>query len=448
MRDTFRLGGSTIAPSLNEISSAGRVTRVRPKSMDVLVWLAERAGDVVSRAEILDGVWGDVAVSADTLTQAIVELRKAFGDDRRRRRIIETIPRRGYRLLPAVERDTAARHLDAQASRIAPASRDALLWGRYHFSKWDRDGLFRARDFFERAAAADPGYAAAHAWTALCYVILGYFHHLPREAAYARARAAASASFALDKDLGEAQLTIGVIAFSEGNWVESEQAHLRAVRLAPNLPWTHWGFAWLLTSLARHDEAIAGMLRAVALDPLNPYLHTSVGEMYWFAGRPADALREYERTLALEPAYRRAWDLTVMLYESRRMYAEAIETRRRRAAAAQRADDAAEFARDYEQGGEQAYLRRLLLRLSGTGGAGHPRGAHEPSVPRPAVLAGVHARLGDADRALQLLESDLDPMLMTCPHYGPLRRHPRYQQLLRRLGLEPPAGSETGGPYG
>jgi Tol biopolymer transport system component/DNA-binding winged helix-turn-helix (wHTH) protein len=68
--------------------------------MDVLVCLAERDG-VVSRQQLFDACWPDTLVVDECLTRAISELRKAFGDDPRRPRVIETIPKKGYRLLAA-----------------------------------------------------------------------------------------------------------------------------------------------------------------------------------------------------------------------------------------------------------------------------------------------------------------------------------------------------------
>lgn len=100
----YLVNGHLVSPGTNEITLNGDVTRIEPKSMEVLIYLFAHAGQVVSRAQIQDEVWGDVIVGDDSLTNAIIKLRKAFGDDARNPQVIETIPKRGYRLIAKVGR--------------------------------------------------------------------------------------------------------------------------------------------------------------------------------------------------------------------------------------------------------------------------------------------------------------------------------------------------------
>lgn len=94
--------GHSVTPGTNEIGLGDTITRVEPKSMEVLVHLLDHAGRVVTRNELQGAVWGDVIVGDDSLTNTIIKLRKAFGDDARDPRLIETIPKRGYRLIAPV----------------------------------------------------------------------------------------------------------------------------------------------------------------------------------------------------------------------------------------------------------------------------------------------------------------------------------------------------------
>ena len=91
-----------VTPDTNEIALGEQVTRLEPKSMEVLVHLFAHAGEVVSRDQLQDAIWGDVIVGDDSLTNAIIKIRKAFKDDARNPRVIETIPKRGYRLIADV----------------------------------------------------------------------------------------------------------------------------------------------------------------------------------------------------------------------------------------------------------------------------------------------------------------------------------------------------------
>jgi len=98
----FLLAGHwCIEPELNRISGPDGDLRVQDKFMQVLVYLAEHPG-VVSRQELMEAVWPDSIVVDEALTRAISELRKALGDDPRHARYIETIPKKGYRLLSSV----------------------------------------------------------------------------------------------------------------------------------------------------------------------------------------------------------------------------------------------------------------------------------------------------------------------------------------------------------
>jgi DNA-binding winged helix-turn-helix (wHTH) protein len=93
-----------VEPAATQISRNGTTTRLEPKVMAVLEYLAHRPGQPVTREELEAAVWAGTIVSYDALTGAIQKLRKAFHDDPRRSRIIETLSKKGYRLVAPVER--------------------------------------------------------------------------------------------------------------------------------------------------------------------------------------------------------------------------------------------------------------------------------------------------------------------------------------------------------
>jgi TolB-like protein/DNA-binding winged helix-turn-helix (wHTH) protein len=102
MSDDFRIGEWIVRPRRDLIERGDERVHVKPKAMAVLLHLAERPGETISRADLFDVVWPGSAVSDDVLTQCIVELRKAFHDPARHPHVIETIPKVGFRLLPPV----------------------------------------------------------------------------------------------------------------------------------------------------------------------------------------------------------------------------------------------------------------------------------------------------------------------------------------------------------
>jgi len=99
----FRLGDWLVQPSLNRISRGDSTITLELKVMQVLVSLAEHAGDLVTRQQLTDTVWATEFISDNTVTHAITELRNALGDDAKSPKYIETIHRRGYRLVAKVE---------------------------------------------------------------------------------------------------------------------------------------------------------------------------------------------------------------------------------------------------------------------------------------------------------------------------------------------------------
>lgn len=107
LRGDFRVGQWLVQPQLHLIAREGREIRVEPKAMQVLVCLAESAGEVVEKRALKKRVWEDTYVTDDVLTRCISELRKSFGDDPKNPSIIQTIPRGGYRLVACVFREDA-----------------------------------------------------------------------------------------------------------------------------------------------------------------------------------------------------------------------------------------------------------------------------------------------------------------------------------------------------
>jgi DNA-binding winged helix-turn-helix (wHTH) protein/Tol biopolymer transport system component len=102
MTGDFQLADWTVRPQLNAVGRDDSTRHVSPKAMEVLVCLARQEGEVLSKEDLLSSAWPGTFVTEDALTRCIVELRRVFEDDAREPRIIQTIAKRGYRLLPPV----------------------------------------------------------------------------------------------------------------------------------------------------------------------------------------------------------------------------------------------------------------------------------------------------------------------------------------------------------
>ena len=133
-KDALRVGEWTIEPALNRLSAGERTVKIEPKAMEVLTYLAARPGEVASREALLTAVWPGVVVGDDALTQVVIKLRKALGDASETPAYIQTIPKRGYRLIaPVSEPKTGARKNKpliafGLALAVAVAAAIALVW--------------------------------------------------------------------------------------------------------------------------------------------------------------------------------------------------------------------------------------------------------------------------------------------------------------------------------
>jgi DNA-binding winged helix-turn-helix (wHTH) protein/TolB-like protein/Tfp pilus assembly protein PilF len=102
MEGDFRVGEWLVQPKVGTITKGDHEVSLEPKVMEVLVYLARHTDDVLPKERIIQAVWGDTFVTDEVLTNAISELRRAFGDDAKDPHIIQTLPRRGYRLIAKV----------------------------------------------------------------------------------------------------------------------------------------------------------------------------------------------------------------------------------------------------------------------------------------------------------------------------------------------------------
>ncbi len=135
----LRVGDWWVEPQLNRIAGRGEEHRVEPKVMEVLLRLARQPGAVVSREQLLSDVWPDTVVVETAVFRAVSELRRIFDDDPRQPRVIDTVRKRGYRLIAPVERQPverqpAERHpaaagRDRHKTAAPPPTANRSVWG-------------------------------------------------------------------------------------------------------------------------------------------------------------------------------------------------------------------------------------------------------------------------------------------------------------------------------
>lgn len=118
----YLVGKASVDPTTNTIRTPAAVTHIEPRHMAVLAYLVRRAGQTVGRGELLNAGWGDRSVSDESLTESISRLRHAFGDCARSPSFIQTVPKKGYRLIAEVRMPEAPVELQVKSASFLPAS--------------------------------------------------------------------------------------------------------------------------------------------------------------------------------------------------------------------------------------------------------------------------------------------------------------------------------------
>src|SRR5262249_19547547 len=179
------------------------------------------------------------------------------------------------------------------------------LRGKFFREQATEEGARKAIEYFQRAIAIDPSYAAAHSGLADCYRLLGapgWEVEQPGEL-LGKAKAGAERALELDARSSEAHAVLSMVKLDyEWDLQGSEREVLEAIRLNPSSVQAHQYYSATLTTMRRLDEAIREAQRAKELDPLSAIAGTSLAIRYWNAGRIDEALDQFRLTLGTSPA--------------------------------------------------------------------------------------------------------------------------------------------------
>ncbi len=331
------------------------------------------------------------------------------------------------RLAPRLERPAGRRQVEPEVFLLD-------LEGRHFIALRGEQAFRRALTCFQRAIAADPTYAPAHAGLAEAYAMLGNYGVAPPAEVQAPALAAAERALRLAPDLAEARRTLALLRWQFAfDWRAAEQEYRRALELDPHSSLLHYWLGIFWGVQGRFDRSLESLERARGLDPLSLNVVAVTGWMHYFARRFRDALPYYRHALSVDPNHLLAhWFLGEALVE----LGELREGVRELEMALDLSQRGARFlgyaGYAYARAGRTGEARSLLREIEGI--------AAERYVP-PYFPALVHAGLGDRDRALDELERGFesrDSMLRDLavdPPWDSLRGEPRCRALLARLGL-------------
>jgi serine/threonine-protein kinase len=315
---------------------------------------------------------------------------------------------------------------------VNPLAFEMLLKGRHTWRKGGSENWKKAIDYYQQAIVLDPNYALAYANLAGSYKsLIGNSLLDPGEFRQA-AEAAVKRALELDDSLADAHYTLANLKTDAWDWQGAEEEYQRSLELNPNLAAAHNAYSSFLSVKGRHDESLAVIQRAREIDPFSLMIHANAGYRLYFARRYDEAIQTLQKTLEKESKYALAHILLGYVYSAKRMYPEAIASYK----------DA--IANGGDTPGTHIYLAAAYA------GSGQVQKAEEitrrfeskKEYVAPAELSVLHAALGRKEQAFKLLEQaysarDLQLQYVAVdPAYDTLRADPRFQDLLRRIGLD------------
>jgi TolB-like protein/DNA-binding winged helix-turn-helix (wHTH) protein/Tfp pilus assembly protein PilF len=339
--------------------------------------------------------------------------------------------------------------LHAGAHPVNPDAYQSYLLGRYYWNMRTAEGLDKAGKYFAEAIQKDPNFALAYSGQAdyFAYLtVLGGPEVLPPDAAMKQARAAAAKALQLDDALAEAHASMGNILHNyDWNWSAAEREFKRAIELNPNYAMAHHWYAHLLIETGRKDESLAEAARALDLDPYSPFVNNGVARQYYLSRQYDKAIAQCQVGLQISPMYLPARIQLALAYEQTGKLTEAIaELEQASKLIAGMAKAGADHPIDlpvlhallghaYAVAGRQSEAKNELTKLQAGSGK-----RYIPASYFAILWMGLGNKneafkwldRGYQERSEQVLYMGIEPLV------DPLRSDPRFDALLKKIGLQ------------
>ena len=312
---------------------------------------------------------------------------------------------------------------------------DYYLKGRYHWHRRTPIDFARALSYFEAARDADPGSALAYAGIADTRVLLMDYGLAHPATEMPKAKAAAELAISLDPNLAEAYPSLANIrCVCEGKWAEGEALYRKAIALNPGYATAHhWLGTDCLAMLGRMEEAAEEVEIAIALDPLSSIQYEARAYLRLLRRNYEDAIQGYREILEFDPGFYRAYTAMGRAYALMGRYVEALAMLEKgRSLGGDVPSILGAMGQVFGLSGDYASAGGVLARIEAR--------AREVYIPST-CFALVHLGMGEKERALDWLEEGYSQrelplaVIKVHPIYDDLREEPRFQAILRGLGL-------------
>jgi len=324
----------------------------------------------------------------------------------------------------------------SKTTLIDPAVHESYLKGRYYLNQRTQEALDKSIGYFQEAVAKDPSYAMAYCGLADAYALLGFRGDVPQRDSLALGKAAALKAIGLDPTLADPHESLAfILETHEWNWALAQQEYKRALELNPGDARAHHWYAGYLTYVGRVDEGIEEEKLARDLDPLSLPINNALAGRFLVARRYDEAQQYLREVMQMDPRYAAAHQTMGWLYLNTGKKDEAI--REFEEAVRLSSDKDLDFELDlgfaYAAAGRRQQAKAILDKL---------KLRYKARAVPAGSIAILYGALGEVDEAFVWLEKaydERDPELtyVNVPgrRFEPLRHDPRFQDLVRRVGL-------------
>ncbi|HEY2352962.1 MAG TPA: winged helix-turn-helix domain-containing protein, partial [Candidatus Acidoferrum sp.] len=318
--------------------------------------------------------------------------------------------------------------------RIDPRAYDAYTRGRAYWSRGKLlvhgpDDLEKSAEQFRLAIKYDPNYAPAYAGLANYYGIAAGTGQITPKDGWKLCEDAAQKALALDPSSAEAHLALATkLVFYDWDWAGGERELQVSVASDPRYPEVHNALSHFYAYMERFDESIAEARRAGELDPIGQ--SAALQRAFGFSRRYDLFLEEVQRTFSQDLV--RVHESRALVHAARKQYAQEVKESDQALRIQGRSAEADRYARGYARGGYRGWLEAKLAEMKKDAGEGYIDNFE---------FAQIYTALDNSDMAMHYLEAAYRDHLYTLarlqlvPAFDPLHSDPRYQDLIRRIGL-------------